>query len=168
MHRRPSHSGSKRRIREARAGFGPRNYQADSIRAKISRPTVKPRTFMLIAGEASGDFNAAELVNALRREFVAAPAITTSDYQPLYTSLETKFFGAGGPRMAAAGVDIAFDLTQHSVIGVSDVLRKYLEFRRLFYQLFRLALDRQPDCIICVDFFGFNGRFLHAIRRHIR
>ena len=70
--------------------------------------------------------------------------------------------------MAAAGVDVAFDLTQHSVIGISDVLKKYLEFRRLFNRLFGLALDRQPDCIICVDFFGFNGRFLHAIRRHIR
>src|SRR5260221_10195356 len=102
MHRRPSHSGSKRRIREARAGFGPRNYQADSIRAKISRPTVKPRTFMLIAGEASGDFNAAELVNALRRGIVSAPANTTSNYQPPYTSLQTKIFLAGGAPMAAA------------------------------------------------------------------
>src|SRR5258706_12322717 len=104
MHRRPSHSGSKRRIREARAGFGPRNYQADSIRAKISRPTVKPRTFMLIAGEASGDFNAAELVNALRREFLSPPAVLASKNHPPFTSPPTKNFWDGEPRKARRGV----------------------------------------------------------------
>ena len=33
------------------------------------------------------------------------------------------FFGAGGAKMSAAGVELAFDLTQHSVIGISDVLK---------------------------------------------
>lgn len=129
---------------------------------------MKPKTFMVIAGEASGDANAADLVRALRQEFTSAPAIRTNDNQPLKTSLEPRFFGAGGPRMAREGVELAFDLTQHSVIGVSDVLKKYFEFRKLFNQLYKLALERQPDCIICVDFFGFNGRFLHAIRKSIR
>jgi lipid-A-disaccharide synthase len=129
---------------------------------------MNPKTFMVIAGEASGDLNAAELVYALRREFAAAPAIKTLDYQPLQTSLEPEFFGAGGPRMAAAGVELAFDLTEHSVTGFSEVLKHYFKFKRLFGRLVRLALDRQPDCIICVDFSGFNGRFVHAIKRHVR
>ena len=49
---------------------------------------------MLIAGEASGDLLAAELVAALRGQLPVAPVC----------------FGAGGPKMAAAGVDLAFDL----------------------------------------------------------
>jgi lipid-A-disaccharide synthase len=123
---------------------------------------------MVIAGEASGDLLAAELVTALRNEMARAEAEPTPDYQPLHTSLEPRFFGAGGPRMAAAGVELAFDLTQHSVIGLSDVLKNYFQFRRLFHQLYDLALERDPDAIICVDFSGFNRRFAQAIKSHTR
>jgi len=122
---------------------------------------------MLIAGEASGDLLAAELVQSLRQEFVAAPSISTNDFQPLHTSFEPRFFGAGGPRMATAGVELAFDLTQHAVIGLS-FLNKFLDIRRLFLQLVRLARERQPDVIICVDYGEFNRRFAHEIRKHVR
>src|SRR5437667_12906644 len=129
---------------------------------------MKPKSFMLIAGEASGDLLAAELVRALRQELADAEAVPTTDFQPLYTSLEPRFFGAGGPRMAAAGVELAFDLTQHAVIGLSDVLENYLKFRRLFHQLLKLAIEEQPDAIIGVDFGGFNLRFAKAIKNHVR
>ena len=122
---------------------------------------------MLIAGEASGDLLAAELVQALRQEFASEPLVHTNDYQPLHTSLEPRFFGAGGARMAAAGVELAFDLTRHAVIGLS-FLRNFFEFRRLFLQLIQLARQRQPDAIICVDYAGFNRRFAHAIRSYVR
>jgi lipid-A-disaccharide synthase len=112
---------------------------------------VKPKTFMLIAGEASGDLLAAELVSALRGKLPDA-----------------KFFGAGGAKMAAARVELAFDLTQHSVIGISDVLKNYFKFRRLFNQLLALAIERKPDAIIGVDYGGFNLRFGHAIKEYIR
>src|SRR5262249_8178851 len=45
---------------------------------------------------------------------------------------------------------------------------QYVKFRRIFSRLFRLALERQPDAIICVDFSGFNRRFAHAVRRYTR
>ena len=41
---------------------------------------------MLIAGEASGDMLAAELVRALRQEFAEAEAVPTPDFQPLQTT----------------------------------------------------------------------------------
>ena len=129
---------------------------------------MKPKSFMLIAGEASGDVLAAELVRALRQELAEAKAIPTTDCQPLHTSLEPRFFGAGGPQMASSGVDLAFDMTAHSVIGLSDALKHYFKFRRLLHQLYQLALERQPDAIICVDFSGFNRRFAHAIRQYTR
>ncbi len=114
---------------------------------------MKPSSVMLIAGEASGDFLATELVAALRAE--CGPHVP-------------KFFGAGGPKMAAAGVELAFDLTQHSVIGLWEAVRKYGQFKRLFDRLLHLACDRQPDIIVCVDFSGFNRRFAAAIRREVR
>ena len=122
---------------------------------------------MLIAGEASGDLLAAELVQALRREFAAEPTRPTNDYQPLHTSLEPRFFGAGGAQMAAAGVELAFDLTRHAVIGLG-FLNTFLEIRRLFLQLVRLAREREPEAIICVDYAGFNRRFAHAIKSYVR
>ena len=96
---------------------------------------------MLIAGEASGDLLAAELVRALRQEFAEMEQPPTSDHQPLHTSLEPRFFGAGGRRMAQAGVELAFDMTAHAVTGLSDVVKKLFKFRRLMHQLRDLAID---------------------------
>ena len=118
---------------------------------------MKPKSFMLIAGEASGDLLAAELVSAL----LAASKQSGDGRAP-------QFFGAGGPRMTAAGVELAFDLTQHSVIGISDVLKNYFKFRRLFNQLLKLAIERKPDVVIGVDYGGFNLRFGHAIKQYVR
>jgi lipid-A-disaccharide synthase len=109
------------------------------------------KTFMLIAGEASGDLLASELVAALREQ-----------------SPDAQFFGAGGAKMAAAGVDLTFDLTQHSVIGLTDVLKNILKFRRLFNQLLALAIERKPDVVIGVDYGGFNLRFGHAVKEYVR
>ncbi len=129
---------------------------------------MKPLSIMLIAGEASGDLLGAELVEALRGELAAAAAQPTADAQPLRTSLAPRFFGAGGPRLAAAGMELAVDLTAHAVIGLGDVLRKYAFFRGVKDQLLELAIERQPDLVVCVDFSGFNRRFGHALKQHVR
>src|ERR1035441_5766833 len=118
---------------------------------------MKPKTFMLIAGEASGDLLAAELVSALRGRLFAL------DPQSL-----PQFFGAGGTKMVDAEVELAFDLTQHSVVGISDVLKNYFKFRRLFNQLLALAIEHKPDVVIGVDYGGFNLRFGHAIKKYVR
>ena len=104
---------------------------------------------MVIAGEPSGDLLAAELVRALAATSAGAGA---------------KFIGAGGPRLAEAGVELAFDMTQHAVVGLWEVLKNYLKFRRLFNQLLDLAVERRPNAVICVDFSGFNRRFAAALR----
>lgn len=129
---------------------------------------MKPKSVMLIAGEPSGDILAAELVKAITSELGQGAAVPSTDFQPLDASLKPRFFGAGGPHMASAGVRLAFDLTAHSVTGLSEVAKKYFQFRRLFRQLFDLARQEEPDAIICVDFSGFNRRFAHAIRQYTR
>ena len=109
---------------------------------------MKPSSILLIAGEPSGDQLAAELVRALRQR--TGP-------------LEPQFFGAGGPAMAAAGVEILCDLTAHSVVGPADALRQLGQFRRAFRELLEAARERTPDVVIGVDFGAFNLRFLKAI-----
>jgi lipid-A-disaccharide synthase len=123
---------------------------------------------MLIAGEASGDMLAAELVRELRRRLLERCSRPTRDVQPLYTSIPPEFFGAGGPRMGAEGVEIAVDMTPYSVVGLVEVLKKLWTFKRLFEQLLTLAIHRQPDIIVCVDFSGFNRRFAHAVKQYVR
>jgi lipid-A-disaccharide synthase len=64
-------------------------------------------------------------------------------------------------------VELAFDLTRHAVVGLSEVARHYFKFRRFRRRLLELAWQRRPDVIIGVDFSGFNGWFRHALRRHL-
>src|SRR6266481_6115057 len=123
---------------------------------------------MVIAGEPSGDLLAAELVTSLRRELIQAEVQPTNDFQQLHSGLEPRFFGAGGPCMARAGVELAFDMTAHAVVGLIEVLKNYRKFKTLFDRLVRLAIEREPDVIVCVDFSGFNRRFGHAIKNYVR
>src|SRR6185295_142903 len=137
----------------ARPGAG--NYAADSTKQVEAdgTTTVSFQRFMIIAGEASGDMLAAELVRALKQTAQAR----AMPFPP-------QFFGAGGPKMATAGVEVAFDLTRHAVIGLSDSLKKFRRLKRIFDELVQLACEQRPDVIVCVDFQEFNRRFVHAIR----
>jgi lipid-A-disaccharide synthase len=105
----------------------------------------------LIAGETSGDQLAAELVQQwrLRRSGL-------------------RFSGAGGPAMAAAGVQLSVDLTTHSVIGLWEVIRRYRTFRRLFHQLLDQCVAERPDIVVGIDYGGFNLRFATALRERTR
>jgi lipid-A-disaccharide synthase len=129
---------------------------------------MKRLSFMLVAGEPSGDALAAELVRALREELAVFQSRPTSDPQPLFASLEPRFFGAGGPVLASAGVEIVEDMSPHSVFGLTDVAKKLGHFWRLRNRLKALAVERQPDVVICVDFSGFNRRLARAIKDHVR
>ena len=100
-----------------------------------------------MAGEASGDTLAMELLEAMRAE---------------KGSLEA--FGAGGAQMEKAGVDVAIDLTEHAVVGIWEAICNYGKFRRFFNKLLDLAMERRPNAIVCIDNPGFNLRFVRAIR----
>jgi lipid-A-disaccharide synthase len=105
---------------------------------------------MLVAGEPSGDLLASELVTALRDAMPGA-----------------LFIGAGGPRMAAAGVELAVDMMKHAMVGIPTI-GKYFALRRLSHELLALARDRKADAIIGVDYGGFNLRFGHLVKDHVR
>lgn len=113
---------------------------------------MKPLQFMIIAGEPSGDLLAAELADSLRAELASRGLPPPT------------FFGAGGPRMALAGVHLELDLTRFAIIGLSDVLRNLWRLRSILDQMLLLARTRKPDVIICVDYGGFNRRFAAALR----
>lgn len=123
---------------------------------------------MLVAGEASGDALAAELVGALRPALMDWLGRPTTDLQPWSAALAPEFFGAGGPRMAAEGVELVADTTVHAVVGLSEVVRELRTYWRLYRRLIRLAETRQPDAIVLVDSSGFNLRLAAALHRRVR
>jgi len=113
---------------------------------------------MLIAGEASGDTLGAELVEAFRTVAISK----NPDCEPW------TFFGAGGAKMEGAGVDLDFDLTEHAVVGIWEVLKNYTKFKRFFDRLLHLALVQKPEVIVLIDYPGFNLRFARTVRNIIR
>jgi len=89
---------------------------------------MKPATIMVVAGDPSGDAIAADLVRELAAALPGA-----------------RFIGAGGSKMAAAGVANSFDLTADAVIGLSDVLRILPRFFRHKQRLTQLAAEQKPE-----------------------
>jgi len=108
-------------------------------------------TIFLIAGEPSGDERGAELVRALKKQ---DPAL--------------KFEGLGGKLMQAEGVKLFDDLCALAAIGFGDVLVKYFKIRKIFYATLHYVLNLKPDCLILIDYPGFNLRFAKQINRRIK
>ncbi|MFO7771077.1 MAG: hypothetical protein R6V38_06960, partial [Roseovarius gahaiensis] len=87
----------------------------------------------LIAGEASGDRLGAALMAGLK-------------------SLETvEFQGVGGPLMQAEGLQSLFPMDELSVMGLAEILPKYLHLRRRLHQTAEAVLQAQPDVLITID-----------------
>lgn len=105
---------------------------------------TEPRalTILVVAGEVSGDMHAAQVVKALQAR---RPGI--------------HFFGIGGDRLRAAGMEILVDARDMAVLGFWEVLKRYGFFRRVFGDLVREAERRRPDAVLLIDYPGFNLRF---------
>jgi lipid-A-disaccharide synthase len=99
----------------------------------------KRTKILIVCGEASGDHHAAALVRALKSRLP-----------------EAEFFGAGGPRLAAEGVELLYDLTSIAVVGFFEVIKHLPTFRKVFRLLLREAQVRRPDVAILLDCPGFN------------
>lgn len=105
------------------------------------------KTIMVVAVDPSGDANAAALVREL------AQAIPNA-----------QFIGAGGPKMAEAGVQLSFNLTDHAAIGPVDAIKNLGSFLRRRRFLANLARERRPELVILVDSYSFNQPLARAIR----
>lgn len=104
--------------------------------------------FFLLAGEASGDMHGAKLIEALK---AAEPGAA--------------FVGMGGPKMAAAGLQVAKDLDGMQVVGFWEVAKHYGFFRTVFYELLDRLKQEKPDALVCVDYPGFNVRFAKEVAK---
>jgi lipid-A-disaccharide synthase len=92
-----------------------------------------PLKLFLIAGEPSGDRLGAALMAGL-----------TS-----LTSVE--FSGVGGPLMQAEGLDSMFPMEELSVMGIAEVLPKYLPLKRRIRQVAEAVLASNAEALITID-----------------
>ncbi|AKQ65263.1 Lipid-A-disaccharide synthase [Myxococcus hansupus] len=108
---------------------------------------TNPPRILVVAGEASGDTHAAELVAALRSR---RPDLT--------------FFGMGGARLASQGVELLFDAREVSVMGITEVLPRIPRILQILKGLAGAAADRKPDVAILVDIPDFNLRLAKKLK----
>jgi len=102
---------------------------------------------LFVAGEHSGDEHAARVAaDLLRRD----PNL--------------KIAALGGTELAAAGAQLLFDLTAHSVVGLVEVLRNYGFFRDLMARTVEWVRAHRPKCVCIVDYPGFNLRLAERLR----
>lgn len=104
--------------------------------------------FGLVAGEASGDNLGGPLIEALAER---AP--------------DSRFFGIGGPRMAAAGCEAWFSADELAVMGLSEIVRHLPRLLRLRRDLLQRFAARVPDAYIGIDSPEFNLRVAAALKR---
>ena len=102
----------------------------------------------LVAGEASGDLHAANLVRALRAE---APGIEA--------------FGVGGERLRETGFECVARSEELSVMGLAEVVRDLPRLLRLSRSVRVAALARRPDIAVLVDSPDFNLPLARHLRR---
>lgn len=106
--------------------------------------------FFVIAGEASGDLHAANLMRSLSLE-----------------DKDASFVGLGGDKMRAAGCDIRVDYRDMAYMGVVAVLANLRKIRRNF-RIARAALvETRPDVLILIDYPSFNLRMAAFCRKHL-
>lgn len=94
---------------------------------------------LISAGEASGDVHAAAVTRALK-------AIDPS----------CEVFGMGGDHLRAAGGEVLFDIKEHGVMGFVEVVRKLPALFKLRSDFAKVMDERKPDCVVTVDYPGFN------------
>ncbi|THD84469.1 lipid-A-disaccharide synthase [Aliigemmobacter aestuarii] len=101
----------------------------------------------VVAGEPSGDRLGAALMAGLKD---LAPGVT--------------FAGVGGPLMQAEGLDSLFPMEELSVMGLVEVLPKYLHLRRRIRQTAEAALASGADAIITIDSPDFSLRVARIVK----
>ncbi len=97
------------------------------------------RKVMIIAGEASGDLHGGNLVREMR---AADPEIS--------------FYGIGGVKMQAAGVNLIGDAAEMAVVGLTEAIAKIGMFIRVFRRLKASLKNDPPDLLILIDYPDFN------------
>ena len=107
--------------------------------------------YYIIAGEASGDLHASNLMKAIK------------DEDP-----QAQFRFLGGDLMAAEGGQPLKHYREMAFMGIIPVLLHLPDLLRNMAACRRDIADYQPDVVILVDYPGFNLRIARYVKRRLR
>jgi lipid-A-disaccharide synthase len=108
---------------------------------------VKPLSFLLVAGESSGDMYGADVALSLKSRF---PGCT--------------LFGLGGQRMRQAGVELEGDIEHTAAVGPLAALGQIGSLFKVFRRLADRVEASPPDAAILIDFPDFNLRLAKRLK----
>ena len=106
--------------------------------------------YFLIAGEASGDLHASNLMKALRKK----------DTQAI-------FVGLGGDRMRAEECYIYVDYREMAYMGFVAVLQNLGKIKRNFQIAKQALLHERPEVLILIDYPSFNLKIAKFCKEHL-
>jgi lipid-A-disaccharide synthase len=109
-------------------------------------------TLFISAGEASGEHYGALLIQALKRQLAA-------------TGQTAQFFGMGGDRMVAAGLDRVVRSEDMAVMGITEVIRHLPRIYREFRKLKQAIRERRPDVAVLIDFPDIHFKLAEELHR---
>jgi lipid-A-disaccharide synthase len=111
-----------------------------------------PQRIFISAGEASGEHYGAMLADALQKQ-LAASGQTAS------------FFGMGGERMAAVGVECVVRSEDMAVMGLTEVVRHLPRIWREYRRLKQSIRDQRPSVAVLIDFPEIHFRLAKELHR---
>jgi lipid-A-disaccharide synthase len=106
------------------------------------------KKILIIAGEASSDMHAANLVRDIR-----------------LIDNDISFCGLGGNEMQKAGVKLYNNIVHLAFIGPGGLLKGYFKLRNIYQSLCRSIKDSPPDCAILIDYAEFNLRVAKVLKK---
>ncbi|MGE0109463.1 MAG: lipid-A-disaccharide synthase [Bdellovibrionales bacterium] len=108
----------------------------------------KTPLIFLVAGEASGDYLGARLMAALKAK----------------TSDNVQFVGIGGPRMKEEGLDLLFDQSELSHMGLFAVLAHLPQILRRIRYTIQTIKEMHPDALVTIDSPDFSFRVAKKLK----
>jgi lipid-A-disaccharide synthase len=111
-----------------------------------------PSSIFISAGEASGEHYGALVIDALKKRLAASGQLA-------------QFFGMGGERMAAAGLECVVRSEEMAVMGLTEVVRHLPRIYGEFRKLKQAIRDRRPSVAILIDFPEIHFRLAKELHR---
>lgn len=97
---------------------------------------------MIIAGEASGDMHGAGLISSMKS-----------------VNPDIQFFGMGGDKMIAAGLNAQMNAKRMAFLGFAEVIRHLPFILKVENTLLSKVKEERIKTLILIDYPGFNLRF---------
>ena len=98
------------------------------------------KTFLIVAGDRSGDMHAANLASAIKE-----------------SSPGSEILALGGDKLKTVATKFLYNLVSIEGFGFSGALFKYFQLKKIFLENIVANLDSgKVDAVILVDYYGFN------------